>query len=190
MSRFPCDTAVERLFRGGRRITAQLTPTGIQDIDGPMSQLAERFQESRGAPVEWQGHTVHMIYETSVAADEALRIEFTEPSPARPQALRLRARNGQLEVDGQLLDDVVLWSDSSPSTVVAAAHPREGKKAVSVRVWNAWRDPVGTMQAWIGNAGMLVDEDSEGVVWLRCSDGFDDPTFADLVATVQIVGGA
>lgn len=153
-----------------------------------MAQLAERFQESRGAPVDWQGRSVHMMHEMVVSADETLAIKFSELSPARPQALRLKALNGRLEVNDQLLGDVVLWSDSSPERVVAAVHPKDGRGTVVVRVWNAWRDTAGTMQAWIGNAGMLVDIDGDGTVHLRCSDGFDDPTFEDLVAKITFCG--
>ena len=151
-----------------------------------MVQLADRFKESRGAPVDWGGRTVHMILETSVPSGKALCIEFLDPSPARVQGLRLKARGGALEVDGQLLDDVVLWSDSAPSRVEAIGHPRGGD-AVLVRVWNAWRDSAGTMQAWIGNAGMLIDGEPGGAMRLRCSDGFDDPTFDDLTAELRIV---
>ena len=126
------------------------------------------------------------MYEASVPPGKALRIEFSDPSPARVQGLRLKARGGVLEVDGQLLDDVVLWSDSAPSSVEALGHPREGD-AVLVRVWNVWRDSAGTMQAWIGNAGMLVDEEPGGAILLRCSDGFDDPSFDDLTAELRVV---
>jgi hypothetical protein len=41
------------------------------------------------------------------------------------------------------------------------------------------------MQAWIGDAGMVVEEPAPGVLVLRCSDGFDAPTFDDLVVGIS-----
>ena len=152
--------------------------------------LAERFQASGGAPVEWGNQLVHMYEVLELRASTAMRIEFLELSPARPQALRLKTRGGRLELNGQLLDDIVLWSDSAPEVVVATAHPDKSGKPMSVRVWNAWRDAEGTMQAWIGNAGMLIEGDSNTGLVLRCSDGFDEPTFSDLVAKLALASVA
>lgn len=158
-----------------------------------MPKLAELFQASQGQPVEWDGQRVHMMYELSVPTDDAgaaagaLRVEFGEFSPARPQALRLKVRGGQLDVGGQRLSDIVLWSDSAPEVVAAGIHPSRRGTPVVIRAWNAWRDEAGTTQAWVGNSGILVREDPTGAVTLRCSDGYDDPTFADLTATLRIV---
>jgi hypothetical protein len=44
---------------------------------------------------------------------------------------------------------------------------------------------MGDTQAWIGNAGILIEQRADHVV-LRCSDGYDEPTFDDLVVTVSI----
>lgn len=147
-------------------------------------KLADLFRESRGKPIVLAGREVHMMYEfAGPAAQDELSIRFAPPSPARDQALRIRADGGLLEVNGQALEDVVLWSDSTPELVVVGFQPAGDK--MSLRIWNAWRDPAGTMQAWIGNAGILV-EHHHGSTVLRCSDGFDDPTFDDLVATLTL----
>jgi hypothetical protein len=147
---------------------------GILTMD---STLADLFQTSRGDPVEWDGRTVHMMYElVGPAADQRLLIRFRQRSPARAQALRIRARGGLVELNGQVLDDVVLWSESAP----------KAGKPMTVRIWNAWRDPAGTMHAWIGNSGMLIEEPGDGSTVLRCSDGFDDPAFDDLVVVLTL----
>ena len=152
------------------------------------SKLAELFRASGGAPVLLAGGLVHMMYEVTGLVDaHGLRIEFLQPSPARPQALRLKARDGFIELNGQLLDDVVLWSDSAPESVVARFHPRGSEKSMSLRIWNAWRDDAGAMQSWIGNAGILIDELPNKITVLKCSDGFDGPTFDDLVARLELI---
>lgn len=57
---------------------------------------------------------------------------------------------------------------------------------MSVRIWNAWRDDAGTMHAWIGNAGILIEELPNKVTILRCSDGFGGPAFDDLVVRLKL----
>jgi hypothetical protein len=42
------------------------------------------------------------------------------------------------------------------------------------------------MQSWIGDAGMVVEEGSDGRVTLHCSDGFDRPSFDDLVVDLAV----
>lgn len=150
------------------------------------SKLSELFLASSGAPIEWEGQSVQMMYELHAAGTEEFEITFEQPSPARPQALRLRARGGVLEVNGSRLDDVVLWSDSASDSVIVRVVPDKGRRApMNLRLWNAWRDPEGTMQAWIGNAGIRVEQRDDGSTVLRCSDGFDEPTFDDLVAVIK-----
>ena len=151
------------------------------------NKLSELFQVSGGKPVDWAGHLVHMMYEmTGPTADQELLIQFGQSAPARPQALRIRVRGGLVELNGQELDDVVLWSDSAPQKVVMGFRPVNADEPMTVRIWNAWRDPAGTMQAWIGNSGMLVEERDDGSTVLRCSDGFEDPNFDDLVAELSV----
>jgi hypothetical protein len=154
------------------------------------TSLSELFQASGGKPIQWEDQLVHMMFEfADLDAGKELRIDFSQPNPARPEALRLKSRGGSLELNGKLLDDVVLWSDSAPHSVFAGLHPKRAGQPMSVRVWNAWRDELGTMQAWIGNSGMLIEELRDHVTMLRCSDGFDDPSFDDLVARVEVVNG-
>jgi hypothetical protein len=124
-----------------------------------------------------------MLYEfPPIDGPMELRITL-EASQSRPQAIRLKARAGTIWLNDQPLDDVVLWSDSMPPVVTAALRPQSSEEPMTLRVWNAWRDPTGTMQAWIGDAGMIIEEPSPDTVVLHGSDGFDAPTFDDLVAT-------
>jgi hypothetical protein len=145
-------------------------------------KLSDLFERARSPSVTWNGQVVHSMYEMPADEGTVLRIEFADPNPARPQGLRLKVRGGSLRFEDRELDDVVLWSDSAPRVVTAGVRPNRGNAVV--RVWNCWRDPADTVQAWIGNAGMLVEETANGVV-LRCSDGYDDATFDDLVVVID-----
>jgi hypothetical protein len=150
------------------------------------TKLAELLSAAGGGPIDWSGQRVHMMYELPQReADQELLITFGQPSPARPQGLRIKVRGGLVELNGEALDDVVLWSDTAPETVLLRFVPAKAKGPMTVRFWNAWRDTSGTMQAWIGNAGMLVETQDDGTTVLRCSDGFDEPSFDDLVAVLN-----
>jgi hypothetical protein len=151
------------------------------------ARLAERFKAAKGAPIEVDGVLVQMMYELPpIQAPAELRVEL-ETSSGRPQGLRLKARDGDLLLNDQLLDDVVLWSDSAPPLVTAELRPKSKRKPMSLRVWNVWRDDAGTMQAWNGDAGLVVEREQAGTVILGCSDGFDQPSFGDLRVRLTLV---
>jgi hypothetical protein len=151
------------------------------------ARLAERFQEAQGEPIEVDGKLVQMMYELPpIQAPAELTVELTTSS-SRPQGLRLKVRDGDVVLNDQVLDDVVLWSDTAPPTVTAQLRPKSARKPMNVRVWNVWRDPAGTMQAWIGDAGLVVEDEQDGSAVLGCSDGFDEPDFDDLRVKLTLI---
>lgn len=146
-------------------------------------KLSDLFERAKAPVVTWEDVLVHSMYELpDLPNGTIVRIEFGDPNPARPEGLRLKIRGGSLLIEGRELNDVVLWSDSSPQLVTATVR---GSMSGTLRLWNCWRDPADTMQAWIGNAGMLVEPIADGFV-LRCSDGFGEISFDDLVAKIEI----
>ena len=150
-----------------------------------MRKLSDAFEEARATTVEWNGSSVHSMFRIEgVAPGSRVRVRFERSNGARPQGLRIRVVGGTVEAAGQSADNVVLWVDSAPpevtATVAATGDP------VELRLWNAWRDPRGTMHAWIGNAGMLVEDSGDGSFFFRCSDGSGDVAFDDLVVSVAI----
>jgi hypothetical protein len=148
-------------------------------------RLAERFARGEGAPVELDGRLVHMMHALApVTAPAALRIRLC-PSGVRPQALNVSARDGTVLVNGEELTHVVLWTDTAPPEVVAELRPAGGRP-MTVHVWNGWRDHEDVAQAWIGDAGMVVEDHGDGRVTLRCSDGYDRPSFDDLVVELAL----
>lgn len=143
--------------------------------------------EVQGAPIEVDGRLVRMMYELPpIKGPTELRVEL-ETSSSRPQGLRLKVRDGDVVLNDQVLNDVVLWSDTAPPAVTAQLRPKSARKPMNVRVWNVWRDPAGTMQAWIGDAGLVVEDEQEGSAVLNCSDGFDEPDFDDLRVKLTFV---
>jgi hypothetical protein len=147
------------------------------------SDLSERFVQSRGRPIRIGDLEVHMIYERRVASGDSIRVRRIGAISSPVQALRLKVEKGKLLIHGQALRDVVLWSDTAPEEAILVAEVPKG--GTTLKIWNAWRDANGTMQAWIGDAGMLIQEESNGVQ-LRCSDGIGGICFDDLVVEVEI----
>lgn len=150
------------------------------------TRLSERFEEAQGGPIELDGHSVHAMYEfPAIEQPATLRVRLRSSSE-RPQGLHLKARQGSVLINEQELDDIVLWTDTAPPEVVATLRPSGGRKPMNLRAWNAWRDDRDVVQAWIGDAGMLVEDDGDGRVTLRCSDGYNRPSFDDLVVELEL----
>src|SRR5919204_1582957 len=149
-------------------------------------RLSDRFKEAQGSPIEWRGKTIRMMYDLPLEASDRLTINFLRSSDDRAQALRVRGRGGRFEVNDRILADLGLWSDTAPRAVTLRPRPRSNNKLMTARVWNAWRDPTGVMQAWIGDAGLVVEETEPHRAVIHCSDGFDEPDFADLVVELTV----
>ena len=148
-------------------------------------KLSDLFERARTSVVEWNGARVHSMFEVEgIDVGQRVEVRFTQTSSARPQGLRIKVRGGALQIAGDELDNIILWSDTAPVTVSATVTSRGG--SVDLRLWNCWRDPAGTTHAWIGNAGMLVEENGKAKILLRCSDGFGDAAFDDLVVSLTM----
>jgi hypothetical protein len=143
--------------------------------------LGELFRRSRGAPIEFQGRTVHALFEHPLSGPEIGQVELRSNQP-RPEGVCVTIVKGSLLINGQQLPEAVLWADTAPACVTVVCQPK-GASAV-LRVWNTWKDEQGTQHAWIGNAGMLVEIAGECVI-LRCSDGMGDVDFDDLIVSIR-----
>jgi hypothetical protein len=95
----------------------------------------------------------------------------------------LGIKGGALVVNGQQLTNAVFWHDTAPAEVTVEV---VGKRPAELQVWNCWRDERGTTQAWIGNAGLIVEEIGGGadVVRIRANSA-PDLTFEDLVVELS-----
>lgn len=130
--------------------------------------LSERFARDRGAPQQVDGQTVHGIFRHKITSGQRVHIRRIQCVASPVQGLRLKVDQGSLLVNGQKLKDVVLWADSAPAEVHAICQSRS--PSVELKAWNCWRDSAGTMNAWIGDAGMVVEEIGNRAR-LKCSGG-------------------
>ena len=146
-----------------------------------MVNLSKLFAEQEASQIDWNG-PLYSLYEISNHTDR-LAVHFLSRASELRQGIRLKARGGQLLVNGSLMSDVVLREDSAPNPVHVEVR-WTGKATRSLRVWNCW-DVNGVMHAWLGNAAMRVEQASHGETILRCSDGHGEPDFRDLVVRIS-----
>jgi hypothetical protein len=131
--------------------------------------LADRFAQSLGQPQEVDGMIVQNMFRRDIVDGQVVHVRRRRASGRLVQGLRLKVEKGTVRVNGQEVKDAVLWADSAPDEVELICHT--GKRSnCELRVWNCWRDEGGIMQAWIGNAGIVVRETGDAVEIL-CSDG-------------------
>jgi hypothetical protein len=148
----------------------------------PQKTFGELFMASRGKPIAYRDLTVHAAHELVLTSNAVLIVRFVRSNSGVRQALRLASKDVEMDFDGQLLKDAVLWTDTAPPAFRVGLAPK--KQLGTVLAWNAWmRD--GCMDAWIGNGGMLIEKTADGFR-LRCSDGVGEPDFDDLVVDLAI----
>ena len=143
--------------------------------------LSARFAANTGAPVHLDGKVVVPIYSVEVSAKRrGFTIHRQHAADSPVPGLSLQARTGEIEVNGRRSSHIVLWADTSPQRVDLAVLSGSG---CTLNVWNVWRNG-DSMDAWLGNAGMVVTQ-GDGVTTLECSSGPGDVDFSDLVVDIE-----
>src|SRR4051794_11547688 len=113
--------------------------------------LADRFMEAQGGPIELNGRLVHTMYELPLIAEPTTVHVRLAANAQAPQGLHVKARDGEIHVNNQVLDNIILWTDTAPGDVSLDLRPANGK-TMTVRMWNVWRDDAGTVHAWLGES--------------------------------------
>ncbi len=151
-----------------------------------MPDLSERFMETDAKSIDVDGRTVVQMYEREVTDGTTVEVEFLNTAGDRVQGLNLSLTDGELEVNEERVRDVVLYTDTAPREVRLICHTGGGP--ATLQVWNSWRAQSGEDRddAWIGEAGIVVDDQGSGEVVLRCSDGIGPPDFDDLVVRLRV----
>ena len=147
--------------------------------------LAERFARDRGAPQVVDGVTVHNSFRHTVMRGSRVHIRRLAATTSAVQGLRVKLlKGGFLRVNNQRSKEVVLWADTSPEDLEILCAP--STETAEFIAWNCWRDAKGIMQAWIGDAGIVI-EGSDNTFLLRCSAGYHrfSPTDLDIELRFQ-----
>jgi hypothetical protein len=148
--------------------------------------LGEKFIESQGKPVEVGGKLVHMSFKWFPPAElNVFEISIFNASSIHRHALNLSAKECRLEINDHSMAKAVVWLDAAPPRFsVRLLRKKSRVRPVSVNIWNAWQDKSGIQQAWIGNSGIIIEDDDD-LIRLRCSDGGGEINFDSLVVDIR-----
>jgi len=138
---------------------------------------AERWIDERTSSVDHDGDTVHAAVTVDLNVDSIVTVRRIHASDERPQGLALDA-DQPLMVGDMTNTRMVLWNHSAPDEVEIVA------RAGRLTLWNVW-EADGAVHAWVGAAGMLLDEPTGDTTRLRASDGFGERTI-DLEVEIRI----
>ena len=138
---------------------------------------AERWIDEQTDVVDDDGDTVHAAVTVDLNVDSIVTVRWIHASDERPQGLALDA-DQPLMVGDMTNTRMVLWNHSAPDEVEIVA------RAGRLTLWNVWETD-GAVHAWVGAAGMLLDEAAGDTTRLRASDGFGDRTI-DLEVEIRI----
>ena len=157
---------------------------GLRPRSQDMPDFTRAFVESNGAPIQYDGRTLHSSLRLPVSAGDRVHI-FFEHFVARPvQGLVIQAANRahKLAIAPTSHNMFVLWTDTAPRHVEVAA-PAKARKPVELVLNNVWRDEkYGTMMYGVNAAAMVIEQPRADEWTLACSDGWNvEPDFTDLV---------
>ena len=138
---------------------------------------AERWIDEHTDVVDDDGDTVHAAVTVDLNVDSIVTVRWIHASDERPQGLALDA-DQPLMVGDTTNTRMVLWNHSAPDEVEIVA------RAGRLTLWNVWETD-GAVHAWVGAAGVLLDEAAGDTTRLRASDGFGDRTI-DLEVEIRI----
>jgi hypothetical protein len=148
--------------------------------------LDDLFWEARAHTVEYEGLTVQRSVFKYVKESGRFIVRFIKAIPKLVQALRINIYPGQLIIEDTESPKMVLRLDTCPDTVEVLYRP--SPLGSRITIYNAWINEDGGIDAWLVNAGMLVEEEGNRMI-LRCSHGRGEPPFDDLIVEIEFLAG-
>lgn len=149
--------------------------------------LCDLFMQSRKPTVQYKGLTVHAAYFKHVKKPGAFIVRFLHEINFPIQALGIDIDDGIMVIEGFEVSKTILRRDTCPEVVIVHYDPPPW--GTRLCLYNQWIDKNGNSDAWIGNAGMLVEEFGNKV-FFHCSDGKGEPTFDDLIVEIEFIDDA
>ena len=146
--------------------------------------LADLFMASRGKPIIYERRVVHGAVFCHMARTGRFIVRFLKAIPNPVQALRIDIDPGKLIIEGEEGPKMILRLDTCPD-VIEVRYRLLGIGS-TITFYNAWINEDGVIDAWLMNAGMLVEEAGDRML-LRCSDGRGQPTFDDLIVEIEFL---
>ncbi|WIE68592.1 hypothetical protein [Curtobacterium sp. MCLR17_054] len=137
--------------------------------------MEERFRQAGAASIDLRGTTVWAILDLPPGIARG-RIVFEGARGDRDQGMALDAKGSTVTINHLSGRGFRLWTDTAPPVIEFAVD--DPSRLERMRVWNVWRSPYGSEDAWTGNFGMIVEQEVDAMV-VRCSNGLGDVDFED-----------
>jgi hypothetical protein len=152
------------------------------------SMTKEQFVATK-APIRYfQGKSVYLFDQVIIPSECRLIIRFESTESEWRQGVRLgdmttRATKMELTVNNQIASGILLWTDTCPPEVeIALKSPSQ-----TLFLYNIWDTGDGRIQSQTSNAGMLIENQSEGVIRYYCNDGHTNETYSHLVFSLKML---
>jgi len=145
--------------------------------------LAEQFQQSRGKPIMVGDQQIIQMYAIEMPTRAQVQLKWVSTHSNLKQGIKIKLDKGDISVEGKKYQFIVLWQDTSPNIVNFTCLPK--KKNSVLKIWNVWEID-GIEQAWVGDAGIVIDQTQTDLFRLNCSNGVDGPNFNDLIFEVFV----
>lgn len=147
---------------------------------------------TRPKHILWNGQAVWTSFDVPVPREGRLKIEFLSEPREPSQGVDVKVEGGVVSLPGgETVQTLRTWHDARYEEVVE--YPFKSKAGL-LKVWNVyhrpWPDGRVTEEKWTGNAGFLVEQETERRWLFRCSNGpSESPDFDQLVFRFSVHEG-
>lgn len=142
--------------------------------------LAFLLGQHRGGPIEYSGKRVVMAFEKEVLKNQEVQIEIMYYDLIQQGiAILVDNWNGAIDFQSKYYTHPVFWMPS-PCIIEFTCKIRNEKGKLAI--WNVWECPYyQNTDAWIGNAGMSIDQVDDNIYIAHCSNGIGEVNFENLI---------
>lgn len=149
-----------------------------------MQTFAERFGAAKDAPIHYNGRDLHRQFVLPVKKGDSIGLRFLRATDRPVQGVGVKCEKCEISIADTRARSFGLWTDTAPSEVIL--NVVKAQADARVVFFNQWRDEkYGSTMYHLNNAAMEIVPQPDGSVLLRCSDGWGEPDFNDLVLQVK-----
>lgn len=150
-----------------------------------MQTFTERFEAANGGPIQHEGRELQKSFSLPVKKGDSFELRFLRAAERPVQGLGLKCEGCKLMIADTVAASIALWTDTAPESV--SIQVVKAKPGARVIIFNQWRDEkYGSTMYHLNNAAMEIVPQPDGWITLRCSDGWGDPDFNDLIAALRL----
>ena len=145
-----------------------------------MTTFTDQFESTNGAPIQYDGRELHAKLVLAAANGDTIALRFLRSADRPVQGIGITCEHCEIRVAGTMAKSIGLWTDTAPKAVTLEVV--KAKTGARVIFFNQWRDEKdGSTMYRLNNAAMELVPQPDGSILARCSDGFGEPDFNDLV---------